>query len=175
MRYQISRQDIFYGEKSVTGKRSSINGNIAYNENGSFQTSNVFTYDYRGKIHKLNVMAGQEWISRWAKYLGAYATNFPNNDIGLNDMNLGTPSEIRSSVNDDDRLLSFFARANYNFREKYLLTPRAYRRFFQICRTITSGLFPVCFRCWRMSEKNRQKTESFSDLKLRIWLRFGRQ
>ena len=37
-------------------------------------------------------------------------------------MGLGTPSEIRSSVNDDDRLLSFFARANYNFREKYLLT-----------------------------------------------------
>lgn len=43
MRYQISRQDIFYGEKSVTGKRSSINGNIAYNENGSFQTSTPYT------------------------------------------------------------------------------------------------------------------------------------
>ena len=78
MRYQTSRQDIFYGEKSITGKRSSINGNIAYNENGSFQTSNVFTYDYRGKTHKLNVMAGQEWISRWSKYLGAYATTSPH-------------------------------------------------------------------------------------------------
>lgn len=169
MRYQTSRQDIFYGEKSITGKRSSINGNIAYNENGSFQTSNVFTYDYRGKIHKLNVMAGQEWISRWAKYLGAYATNFPNNDIGLNDMNLGTPSEIRSSVN-DDRLLSFFARANYNFREKYLLTATV--------RTDGSskfadhnkwGFFPSVSVAWRMSEEEFvKKLNLFSDLKLRI-------
>lgn len=170
MRYQTSRQDIFYGEKSVAGKRSSINGNIAYNENGSFQTSNVFTYDYRGKTHKLNVMAGQEWISRWSKYLGAYATNFPNNDIGLDDMGLGTPSEIRSSVNDDDRLLSFFARANYNFREKYLLTATV--------RTDGSskfaahnkwGFFPSVSAAWRLSEEEFiKKLNLFSDLKFRV-------
>ena len=169
MRYQISRQDIFYGEKSVTGKRSSINGNIAYNENGSFQTSNVFTYDYRGKIHKLNVMAGQEWISRWAKYLGAYATNFPNNDIGLNDMNLGTPSEIRSSVNDDDRLLSFFARANYNFREKYLLTATVRTDgSSKFAKGNQWGIFPSVSAAWNITEEKFMKNQTiFDQLKLR--------
>lgn len=170
MRYQISRQDIFYGEKSVTGKRSSINGNLAYNESGSFQTSNVFTYDYRGKVHKLNVMAGQEWISRWAKYLGAYATNFPNNDIGLDDMSLGTPSEIRSSVNDDDRLLSFFARANYNFREKYLLTATVRADgSSKFAAHNKWGFFPSVSAAWRMSEEEFiKKLNLFSDLKFRV-------
>lgn len=77
MRYQTSRQDIFYGEKSITGKRSSINGNIAYNENGSFQTSNVFTYDYRGKTHKLNVMAGARMDFALVQILGSLCHQLP--------------------------------------------------------------------------------------------------
>lgn len=99
-------------------------------------------------------MAGQEWISRWSKYLGAYATNFPNNDIGLDDMGLGTPSEIRSSVNDDDRLLSFFARANYNFREKYLLTATVRADGSSKFAAHNNGAFPIRLRS--MAPKRRR-------------------
>ena len=46
MRYQTRRNDIFYGDQSMTAKRSSINGNITNIENSSFQTSNVLTYNW---------------------------------------------------------------------------------------------------------------------------------
>ena len=121
-RYQILRRDRFYGELSSTAKRSSINGSIQYSENGSFQTSNVLNYEYKTKKQKFTAMWGQEWVSRWTRWVVSSATNFPNNDIGLDDMSLGTPGSITSNVNYDDKLISFFSRLNYNWGERYLLT-----------------------------------------------------
>lgn len=170
VRYNNIRQDIFYGKNSINGKRSSINGSIQYNESGNFQTSNVLTYDYKTKKQKLTFMVGQEWVSNWSKYVRSSAKDFPNNDIGLDDMNLGTPSSIHSGVNFDDKLISFFGRANYNFGEKYLLTATI--------RTDGSskfsannkwGFFPSISAAWRIGEEEFiKRLHIFSDLKLRI-------
>lgn len=172
MRYQSSRQDEFFGEKSVTGKRSSINGYILNNESGSFQTSNVLNYDYRShnKKHRLTMMLGQEWVSRWTKFLRAAATNFPNNDIGLDDMSLGVPSNIRSGVNHDDKLISFFARANYNLGEKYLLTATVRADgSSKFSKGNKWGYFPSISGAWRLSEEEFiKKLNLFSDLKFRV-------
>lgn len=169
-RYQNSRQDVFYGAKSVTGKRSSINGGITYNEGGSFQTSNVLTYDYRSKKQRLTLMAGQEWVSRWTKYLISNATNFPNNDIGLDDMTLGTPSSIRSGVNYDDKLLSFFGRVNYSLRDKYLFTATVRADgSSKLSAGNKWGFFPSVSGAWRLGEEDFVKRLNvFSDLKLRV-------
>lgn len=172
MRYQSSRLDEFFGEKSVTGKRSSINGYILNNESGSFQTSNVLNYDYRShnKKHRLTMMLGQEWVSRWTKFLRAAATNFPNNDIGLDDMSLGVPSNIRSGVNHDDKLISFFARANYNLGEKYLLTATVRADgSSKFSKGNKWGYFPSISGAWRLSEEEFiKKLNLFSDLKFRV-------
>lgn len=50
MRYQTRRNDVFYGDKSITAKRSSINGSIQNLETGSFQTSNVLNYNWSVKV-----------------------------------------------------------------------------------------------------------------------------
>lgn len=172
MRYQSSRLDEFFGEKSVTGKRSSINGYILNNESGSFQTSNVLNYNYRShnKKHRLTMMLGQEWVSRWTKFLRAAATNFPNNDIGLDDMSLGVPSNIRSGVNHDDKLISFFARANYNLGEKYLLTATVRADgSSKFSKGNKWGYFPSISGAWRLSEEEFiKKLNLFSDLKFRV-------
>lgn len=60
MRYQTRRNDTFYGDKSITAKRSSINGSIQNIENSSFQTSNVLNYNWAGKGHDITAMLGQE-------------------------------------------------------------------------------------------------------------------
>lgn len=170
MRYQNQRQDTFYGDESINGSRSSINGIIQYNESGSFQTSNVLTYDYKDKKQKFNIMVGQEWVSNWSQYVRSAAKNFPNDDIGLDDMNLGTPTRIQSGVNDDDKLISFFGRANYNFRERYLLTATiradGSSKFSDSNKWV---FFPSLSAAWRMGEEEFiKKLELFSDLKLRV-------
>ena len=170
MRYQNTRNDIFYGELSSNAKRSSINGSIQYSESSSFQTSNVLNYELKKNKHKFIAMLGQEWVSRQARYMRASATNFPNNDIGLSDMGLGIPGAIASNVNDDDKLLSFFTRVNYNFTEKYLLTAtlRADGSS-KFSENNKWGLFPSVSAAWRMGEEAFiKKLNLFSDLKFRV-------
>lgn len=170
MRYTNNRNNVFYGSKSSAGKRSSINGYIQYDERGSFQTSNVLNYSYNKKRHRLTVMIGQEYISGWSKSMRADVINFPNDDIGLNDMGLGTPSTTTSKVVLDDKMVSFFARANYNFSEKYLITTtiRADGSS-KFSENHKWGYFPSVSAAWRLGEeKFIKKLEVFSDLKLRV-------
>ena len=74
MRYQTRRNDTFYGDKSITAKRSSINGSIQNIENSSFQTSNVLNYNWAGKGHDITAMLGQEYVNRWNRSFSAAGT-----------------------------------------------------------------------------------------------------
>lgn len=168
-RYQNLRRDIFYGELTSTAKRSSINGSVQYSENGSFQVSNVLNYEYKSKTNRLNLMFGQEWVSRWSQWIRSRATNFPNNDIGLGDMNLGTPGSITSEENYDDKLLSFFSRANWNIKERFLLTATVRADgSSKFASAHKWGFFPSISGAWRLSEEDFiKRLDVFSDLKLR--------
>ncbi len=169
MRYQNRRTEIFYGDQSVMAKRSSINGNIQYNESNSFSTSNVLTYSWKGHGHDITLMGGQEYVSKWTRYFKGAADNFPNDEIGLADMSLGLPSLVESGENYDDKLLSFFTRANWSFRDKYIVSAslRADGSS-KFGKNNKWGWFPAVSAAWRMiDEPWVQDLGVFSDLKLR--------
>lgn len=170
MRYSTTRNDIFNGSKSSSGKRSSINGYTQYDEKGSFQTSNVLNYEYRKDKHRLTLMGGQEFVSNWSKALRATVTNFPNDDIGLNDMGLGVPNSTTSKVIYDDKLISFFARANYNLNEKYLFTATVRADgSSKFSDKHKWGYFPSVSAAWRLGEEEFiKRMKLFSDLKIRV-------
>lgn len=170
MNYQTRRYGIFFGDKSITAKRSSINGSIKNAETGSFQTSNVLSYDWKNEKNSLVVMAGQEYVSRWSRYVKASATNFPNDEIGLSDLSLGIPGIPESYENYDDKLLSFFGRVNYSFADKYLITAslRADGSS-KFGKNNKWGYFPAVSGAWRVCEEEFIKNLNiFSDLKLRV-------
>lgn len=114
-------------------------------------------------------MFGQEWVSRWTQWVNSTVTNFPNNDIGLNDTSVGTPGTITSNVNYDDKLLSFFSRFNYNFKERYLVTATVRADgSSKFSKNHKWGFFPSVSAAWRLSEEDFiKKLDVFSDLKLR--------
>lgn len=170
MRYQTRRNDTFYGDKSITAKRSSINGSIQNIENSSFQTSNVLNYNWAGKGHDITAMLGQEYVNRWNRSFSAAAANFPNDDIGLGDLSLGLPTAVSSSENYDDKLLSFFARFNYGFKDKYLFTA-SFRAdgSSKFGKNNKWGYFPAFSAAWRLGEEEFIKDLNiFSDLKVRL-------
>ena len=170
MRYQTRRNDTFYGDKSITAKRSSINGSIQNIENSSFQTSNVLNYNWDGKGHDITAMLGQEYVNRWNRSFSAAAANFPNDDIGLGDLSLGLPTAVSSSENYDDKLLSFFARFNYGFKDKYLFTA-SFRAdgSSKFGKNNKWGYFPAFSAAWRLGEEEFIKNLNiFSDLKVRL-------
>ncbi|TYK38412.1 SusC/RagA family TonB-linked outer membrane protein [Bacteroides pyogenes] len=170
MRYQTRRNGIFYGDKSIIAKRSSINGSIQNLENGSFQTSNVLNYKCSGKGHDVTVMVGQEYVNRWNRHFKAAAANFPNDDIGLADLSLGLPTEVASGENYDDKLLSFFARFNYSFKDRYLLTASVRADgSSKFGKNNKWGYFPAFSAAWRLGEEEFMKRLNvFSDLKVRL-------
>jgi TonB-linked SusC/RagA family outer membrane protein len=170
MRYQNRRYDVFYGDQSVRALRSSINGSIYNLEYGSFQTSNVLSYQKQIGVHRMTAMIGQEYVKRWTRNVKTVATNFPNDDIGLADMSLGTPGIPSSSKNFDDNLLSFFGRVNYIYQDKYLFTAslRADGSS-KFGKNNKWGYFPAISGAWRASEEDFIKNLGiFSDLKLRM-------
>lgn len=170
MRYQTRRNDIFYGDKSITAKRSSINGSIQNLENSSFQTSNVLNYTWSGKGHDVTAMVGQEYVNRWSRNFKAAAANFPNDDIGLGDLSLGLPTAVSSAENYDDKLLSFFTRVNYGFKDKYLFTA-SFRAdgSSKFGKNNKWGYFPAFSAAWRLGEEEFIKNLNvFSDLKVRL-------
>ena len=170
MRYQTRRFDIFFGDQSVTAKRTSINGSIQNTESGSFQTSNVLTYNLEKGDHSFTAMAGQEWVSAWTTMFKASATNFPNDEIGLNDLSLGIAAPGESSVNFDDKLLSFFTRVNYSFRDKYIISA-SFRAdgSSKFGKNNKWGYFPAVSAAWRMIDEPWIKDLGvFSDLKFHI-------
>lgn len=168
-RYQMDRRDEFYGEKSVIGKRSSIQSITQYSESTQFQTSNVLTYNNRHKYHKLTVMLGQEWVDNRSRWMRALVKNYPNNDIGSADASLGTPESVTSNVNYDNKILSFFGRANYNIGDKYLFTAtlRADGSS-KFSKRNKWGYFPSVSAAWRIGQEEIvERLGVFSDLKLR--------
>ena len=169
MRYQTRRNDIFYGDQSVTGSRSSVNGSIEYRDYGTFQTSNVLSYNFEKGIHNFTAMVGQEYVNSWTRTFKASANNFPNDEIGLADMSLGTPGVVESSESYNDILLSFFGRINYNIANKYLFTAslRADGSS-KFGANNKWGYFPAVSAAWRASEEEFIKNLGvFSDLKVR--------
>lgn len=171
MRYRAQRRELFYGERSIMGRRNGVYGSIRNTEDGSFQTSNVLTYEKRfKKPHKVTAQLGQEFVHRWERYVLTGVNNLPTDDFQLDDMGLGTPSTAQSSVNDDDNLLSFFTRVNYDFNDKYLVsaTMRADGSS-KFGKDNKWGYFPAVSAAWRLGEEKFIKNLNvFSDLKLRV-------
>ncbi len=170
-RYYNSRRAKFYGAESMTAKRSSINGSIDTGENETFQISNVLNYSTRiKKRHNISAMLGQEWINNSTRSFGGAADHFPNDDIGLADMSLGTPTKVTSGQNYDNKLLSFFTRVNYNYRDRYLVSASLRADGSSKFGADNKwGWFPAVSAAWRLAEEPFiKKLNVFSDLKLRV-------
>ena len=167
--YQMQRNSNFYGAQNMTALRSSIQGSIKNTDTQTTQTANTLTYDGSSGKNKYSLMVGQEYVTTWTRFVQASSYNFPNDIVGLNDMSLGaTPGLPQSYFNDDNKLISFFARGYYNFAEKYMLTV-TYRADGSSKFAKKWGVFPSASVAWRASEEKFIKDLNiFSDLKVRF-------
>lgn len=143
----------------------------------AIRNTNTLTYDFKkflNKDHNLNLLLGQEYIKSEQELYTTQIDGFPST-FGFDDTRKlsgqGKESKSAKVFNPDDVLLSFFSRANYDYKGKYLLsaTFRAdgSSKFLDGNRW---GYFPSVSGAWRISAENFMKeTNSWlSDLKLRV-------
>ena len=119
-----SRTDIFYktGSKEAYRNGEKPYGRTQMGRDVRWTNYNNLTWKQKIKKHTYDVMLGHEVSFKSSEYLLGEAMDFPFDNLGNDNLGIGaTPSKVSSSYN-DKMLLSFFARGNYNYDNRYLLT-----------------------------------------------------
>ncbi|MBW9198697.1 TonB-dependent receptor [Bacteroidales bacterium SW299] len=167
-----TRADVFYhdGSKEAYRNGQSPYGQSQMTREVSWTNSNTLTWKQKIKKHSYDVMLGHEIVFRGTEYLLGQSMDFPFDNLGNDNLGVGaTPSRVTSSRS-DNKLLSFFARANYNYNDRYLLT--ATMRADGSTRFSAKnkwGYFPSFSAAWRISEENFMKGIGWiSNMKLRF-------
>lgn len=143
-----------------------------------FRSTNTANFDFKKILksddHSLNILVGHEYVITKKRTNTNESHGFPT-DFDANTAwkltSQGTPYMIDDVYSADDKLLSFFGRANYNYKDKYLLSATfradASSKFASNNRW---GYFPSAAIAWRISSEPFMKdTKSWlDDLKLRL-------
>lgn len=128
------------------------------------------TYNKDFGVHSINFTAGYSYQDFRSEFPSIEAFDLPNDQFDFDRPQNATEFRAFNSVV-ENRLISFFGRANYSFKDKYLLTASLRRdgstRFGLSNRW---GLFPSAAFAWRILEEDFASglENIFSDLKLRI-------
>ena len=129
----------------------------------------VLTYDkVFNKAHTLNSMIGMNYTGNNNYYLKGTGSQAPTDYIPTLDPT--KPSEQRTTSKlEKDVLLGFFARFNYDYKRRYLLTVSArYDGASQFAEDHKFALFPAISGGWNMHYEDWFPTTVVSRMKLRV-------
>lgn len=175
--FENRRDDRFYGPSTSQSKNNSGGTpmvNVETREGVTQRVANTISWSKENFIpgHSLNLLLGQEIYSFKTKRVEMESRFFPGDvdqNAALAMLNLGTPQPTISFISPENRLSSFFGRANYNLQERFLATFTM--RADGSSKFATGnrwGYFPSLALAWRLSEESfLQGTEFLSNLKLR--------
>jgi len=155
------------------GRESSLGGLGSQSTSNTLSTfiENTLTWDKTfNQDHRLNLLAGTSWEKNRMDYFSATGQGYPDDDFLNNLTSAAAAVSVRgANPSGQSSLLSFYLRANYVFRDKYLLTftgrSDASSKFAPANQV---GYFPSGAVAWRISQENFLKDVSWIDeIKLR--------
>jgi TonB-linked SusC/RagA family outer membrane protein len=138
------------------------------------RSTNTFSYDVlKGNTHNLQLLVGQEALYSEINELTNIIHGYPElftADEAFKLTTQGVPFSTDNNFSPDDKLLSFFTRANYDLKDRYLVS--AVFRADGSSRFLGDnvwGYFPSISAGWKISEEGfMQGTQSWlNQLKLR--------
>ncbi|QGK74201.1 TonB-dependent receptor [Flavobacterium sp. SLB02] len=147
------------------------NGGVTNNISTRLNYNNVLTYSNTfSKNHKFDFTAGQEYIYNYSEGISTTASAFPDVNLGWDKLQLGTIAGIPTTFAEDDKMLSFFAKTSYSFKNKYLFAASiradGSSKFGSDNRW---GYFPSVSAAYRIIEEDFMRSVPvFSDLKFRV-------
>ena len=122
--------------------------------------------------HQLILLAGYSYEDNYYQSFSAQNRGFIADIFGYNNLGAGEnlfPTDVNSDKN-MSKLISFFGRLNYSFRDKYIFTGTMRRDGSSVFgKNNKWGTFPSASFAWRVSEEPfLHNSKVLSDLKLRI-------
>lgn len=168
----------YYVKNAPAGENQNLPASILSDrKRNKIRNTNTLNYDFKNLVdggHSLKLLAGQEIIRSEDQKLESVLHGFPEQFTSADAFSLttqGTPFSVDNFYSPDDKLLSFFGRANYDFKSKYILsaTFRAdgSSKFGDENRW---GYFPSAAAAWRVSSESFMNGTKgwLDDLKLRL-------
>jgi TonB-linked SusC/RagA family outer membrane protein len=143
----------------------------------TFRNTNTLSYDFKDllpKNHNMNFMIGQENIVISENKTTARVEGFPDfydAQMAFHYSAQGSPTKYNQYYNQDDKMVSFFGRLNYDYKGRYLFsgTVRADGSS-KFARGNRWGYFPSAALGWRILEEDWMESAKswLSNLKLRL-------
>ena len=137
-----------------------------------------FTTDYTKSIddHRFTVLGGYSYQYQVTEGFSANNSNFPTDIFDFNRLQSGDALTLQngpvgmSSDKSDSKLIGFFGRINYSYKEKYLLMGSLrHEGSSKFGENYKWGNFPAASVAWRISKEDFLKNVGvINDLKLRV-------
>lgn len=167
---QFIKEQSFYPnflKRAEASGGQAASGNV---EGLNWLTENTLSYNKKfNGIHSLDAVIGFTMQSNKTDMLYAASSEFDDNRLGYNDISKGNKKTLMLTYAEGFQMISYLARINYNYNEKYLLTLSG--------RVDGSskfgdgneyGFFPSFAAAWRVSEEDfMQNISQISTLKIR--------
>jgi len=178
--YQVDsrKQSLFYGKDTQQGTRGSehINGSVTTRRYQTLSSSNTLTYKKKFGKNNITLLGGLEMQKRDSEYAWMKNSEIATDLFGIGKLGLGTSPSIPETSLSGNTLFSYFARANYSYKSRYLLTA-TYRadgssKFKPENRW---GYFPSFSAAWKIGDEDfMMDIDAVSFAKLRAgWGRTG--
>lgn len=141
-----------------------------------FRNANTLNYDFKkslGDNHSLRILLGEESIDYQRNDVTDVLQGYPKFfgfDQAKKLTSQATPIAVDNYYFADDKLLSFFGRVNYDFKDRYLFTA-TYRAdgSSKFLGNNKWGFFPAAAVAWKISEESFLKNVSWiNSLKVRL-------
>lgn len=181
--YRIEQDYRYYGRSTyyASNRPSADNQglpSLVYSDRKreSFRNANTLNYDFANFLnedHNLKLLLGEEMIYTQDNEETSEIQGFPKDFDFETTRKLttqGTPQTVDNFYRPDDKLLSFFGRVNYGYKNRYLVTA-TYRadgssKFLGDNRW---GYFPSAAVAWKINEESFLRDSEWLDaLKLRL-------
>lgn len=173
---RIGRNDQFYNKRTIRGtplRSNNVNGvtgSVNYTQRLDWVNENTLTWKKQlNGVHRLNIVGGFSVSGRNTSGYGFSAVEIPNEELGINGLEHGTPLETNSAAG-YHTMASFMSRINYNYRSKYYFTGTMRADGSSKFPTTNKwGYFPSGAVSWRMEREDFMKDLSFiSEAKIRL-------
>ena len=145
------------------------------------QFTNTLTFDKKIKEHAFSAMLGSESYAVTYKSLQATVKDIPSNDpnvMFIDNARTKDNAAAAKGITTENKQASGFARLNYNFLERYLLTFNVRMDgSSKFTRGHRWGVFPSVSAGWRVTEESFMKNvKVLNNLKLRMgWGQIGNE
>lgn len=166
----------YYVTDAATYKKVPATQYKDYTRN-KYRNTNTLNYDFEKVFnnddHSLNVLVGEEMTITRSNQITSMVENLPaffDAEMAWNFMSSGTAVSMNNYVNPNDNLLSFFGRANYEFKHRYsfstTLRADGSSKFSKVNKW---GFFPSFAASWNIASEPwmESATSWIEQLKLR--------